>query len=64
MSPSSAPRRYRLISADSHVNEPPDLWVKRVPEALRDRAPRIERFDDGVFVGGAAHSSDAIPCFS
>jgi predicted TIM-barrel fold metal-dependent hydrolase len=38
---------YRLISADSHVNEPPDLFVKRVPAALRDRAPRIERFDEG-----------------
>ena len=38
---------YRLISADSHVNEPPDLWTKRVPQALRERAPRIERFDEG-----------------
>ena len=40
-------RRYRLISADSHVNEPPDLWTSRVPAALRDRAPRIERFPEG-----------------
>ncbi|HEY7138251.1 MAG TPA: amidohydrolase family protein [Acidimicrobiia bacterium] len=40
-------RRYRLVSADSHVNEPPDLWVTRVPAALRDRAPRVERFDEG-----------------
>jgi predicted TIM-barrel fold metal-dependent hydrolase len=38
---------YQLISADSHVNEPPDLWRDRVPAALRDRAPRIERFDEG-----------------
>ncbi|HET7720425.1 MAG TPA: hypothetical protein VFK43_10695, partial [Acidimicrobiales bacterium] len=37
----------RLISADSHVNEPGDLWVDRVPAKLRDRAPRIERFDQG-----------------
>ena len=42
-----APHRYRLISADSHVNEPPDLWTARVPAALRDRAPRIERFEEG-----------------
>jgi predicted TIM-barrel fold metal-dependent hydrolase len=41
------PHRYRLISADSHVNEPPDLWTGRVPATLRDRAPRIERFDAG-----------------
>jgi uncharacterized protein len=40
-------RRYRLISADSHVNEPPGTWVDRVPAALRDRAPRIERFEQG-----------------
>jgi predicted TIM-barrel fold metal-dependent hydrolase len=38
---------YRLISADTHVNEPPDLWTSRVPAALRDRAPRIESFDGG-----------------
>ncbi len=40
-------RRHRLISADSHVNEPPDLWRERVPARFRDRAPRIERFEDG-----------------
>jgi predicted TIM-barrel fold metal-dependent hydrolase len=40
-------RVYHLISADSHVNEPPSLWVDRVPAALRDRAPRMERFDAG-----------------
>ena len=39
--------RYRLISADSHVNEPPDLFLERVPQKLRDRAPRVERFDQG-----------------
>ena len=46
-STTTAPQDYRLISADSHVNEPPDLWTKRVPAALRDRAPRMERFDEG-----------------
>jgi predicted TIM-barrel fold metal-dependent hydrolase len=40
-------RRYRLISADSHVNEPPDLWTARVPSAFVDRAPRIDHFDEG-----------------
>ncbi len=32
---------YRLISADSHVSEPPDLWVTRCKEKYRDRAPRL-----------------------
>ena len=32
---------YQLISADSHVSEPPDLWVTRVDAAFRERAPRL-----------------------
>ena len=32
----------RLISADSHVNEPPEMFAERVPASLRDRAPRVE----------------------
>ena len=46
MTSQNGKRPYRLISADSHVNEPGDLWTKRVPAAFRDRAPRIERFDE------------------
>ena len=30
-----------LISADSHVLEPADLWATRLPAAYRDRAPRV-----------------------
>ncbi len=30
-----------LISADSHVLEPADLWTTRLPSAYRDRAPRV-----------------------
>jgi len=37
----------RLISADSHVVEPPDLWTQRIDLKFRDRAPRIETLDDG-----------------
>lgn len=47
MSVSPPATRYRLVSADSHVNEPPDLWRSRVPAHLVDRAPRIERLDKG-----------------
>src|SRR4051812_9086440 len=32
---------YKLISADSHVSEPPDLWVTRVAKQFRERAPRL-----------------------
>jgi len=30
-----------IISSDSHVIEPPDLWEKGMPAALRDRAPKV-----------------------
>jgi predicted TIM-barrel fold metal-dependent hydrolase len=30
-----------LISADSHVNEPGDLWVERMDKSFRERAPRV-----------------------
>ena len=32
---------YRLISSDSHVYEPPDLWERYIAPAFRDRAPRL-----------------------
>ena len=35
-----------ILSSDSHVFEPPDLWQKRIDAAFRDRAPRIQRIDD------------------
>ncbi len=34
-----------ILSSDSHVFEPPDLWQTRIDRAFRDRAPRIERID-------------------
>jgi predicted TIM-barrel fold metal-dependent hydrolase len=38
---------YPIIDADAHVNEPPDLWQKRVPARLRERAPKVVRGADG-----------------
>ncbi|MFO1162961.1 MAG: amidohydrolase family protein [Reyranellaceae bacterium] len=35
-----------VLSSDSHVFEPPDLWQTRIDAAFRDRAPRLERIDD------------------
>ena len=34
---------WKLISADSHIVEPPDLYTSRFSPKLRDRAPRMER---------------------
>jgi len=30
--PERAENRYRLVDADTHVNEPPDLWTSRVSQ--------------------------------
>ncbi len=39
---------YRVISSDSHVFEPEDLWTTRIDPKFKDRAPRIvHRDEDG-----------------
>ena len=35
-----------VISSDSHVFEPPDLWTQRIDPAFKDRAPRMVRIGD------------------
>jgi predicted TIM-barrel fold metal-dependent hydrolase len=39
--------RYRVISADNHILEPPNLFIDRVPDRYRDQAPRLVRGKDG-----------------
>ena len=34
---------YRLLSSDSHIMEPPDLWEKKIDPAFKERAPRVVR---------------------
>ena len=46
--------RRLVISSDSHVMEPADLWVERLPKGMREDAPRVEKKPDGPgyhFVG-------------
>ena len=39
----------KLISADSHVNEPPNLWTERIDKKFRDGAPYVKKdVVDGV----------------
>lgn len=40
------PYAQRILSADSHIVEPPDLWTTRMDRRWRDRAPRIEALDE------------------
>ena len=39
--------KYKIISSDSHVLEPPDLWTGRIDPEFRDRAPYMAR--DGEY---------------
>jgi predicted TIM-barrel fold metal-dependent hydrolase len=42
---------FKLVSADSHVAEPPDLWTKHIERRFVDRAPKmISREDADYFV--------------
>jgi predicted TIM-barrel fold metal-dependent hydrolase len=40
-------RKYRVISADGHVETPPEPWVKFVPDKHRNRAPRLIHLPEG-----------------
>jgi predicted TIM-barrel fold metal-dependent hydrolase len=40
-------RKYQVISADGHVETPPDVFVRHVPERHRDRAPRLIHLPEG-----------------
>ena len=42
------PKKYFMVSTDSHANEPPDLWEKRIDPKYRERVPRIITDEQGV----------------
>lgn len=41
--------KERIVSADSHVNPPRDLWLIDVPEKFKDSAPRVVTTPQGDF---------------
>ena len=56
-----------ILSSDSHVFEPPDLWTQRIDKAFRSRAPRMKRvgkvdhliIEDGQMIAGIGLISNA-----
>ena len=38
---------YKIISSDSHILEPADIWTSRMEPKYRDQAPRLVRLEDG-----------------
>lgn len=49
MTTSATKTKTRLISADSHVVEPRNLWLDRLPKKFQDQAPRVESRETGDF---------------
>jgi len=39
--------QYEIVSADSHIIEPPDLWEKWLDATFQDRAPRVVEDGEG-----------------
>lgn len=39
--------QYEIVSADSHIIEPPDLWEKWLTPEFRKRAPKLVKDDEG-----------------
>ncbi|MBV8774864.1 MAG: hypothetical protein JO166_21395 [Deltaproteobacteria bacterium] len=38
---------YKIIDADAHMCERPELWAERLDGRFRDRAPRVVRTSKG-----------------
>src|SRR5262245_19972874 len=52
-------RAYRIVSADSHTVEPPDLWEKWLEKRYLETAPKLVEDKDGGH--GWAHRGAAAP---
>jgi uncharacterized protein len=49
--------RYKVVSADAHILEPPHIWEQWLPSKLQDRAPKLSKDAAGgdawLFAGAA-----------
>ena len=57
---------YQIVSADDHMDMwtiPPKLWEERLPDAWKDRAPRVVEREDGNFwvVDGQTMTYSGLP---
>ncbi|MGZ4127114.1 MAG: amidohydrolase family protein [Actinomycetota bacterium] len=48
---------YKIISADVHITEPPDIWKNHLPEKYQEHAPKLVKDHEGgdawLFAGAA-----------
>lgn len=53
----------KVVDADTHITEPPDMWTSRVAKKDQDRVPRKVRGEDGkdiwYYAGDAIFASPA-----
>src|SRR5437899_10538634 len=55
------PRKYFIVSADAHANEPADLWATRIDAKYRERIPRVIVDANGVkWRGGGGQRPDRL----
>ena len=40
-------RKYEVISADTHILEPPDIWKNHLPAKYQDEAPKLVKDHEG-----------------
>ena len=39
--------KYRIVDADCHVLEPPDIWQNWLPEKYQEKAPKLVKDAEG-----------------
>ena len=39
--------KYRIVDADCHILEPPDIWKNHLPKKYQDKAPQLVKDADG-----------------
>src|SRR4026209_1995182 len=56
-----AAKKYFMVSADGHANEPANLWVERIDAKYRERLPRgVTPQDGGPRRARAGHRPDRL----
>src|SRR5262245_32061580 len=48
--PAKPKHKYSIVDADAHIDPPYDMWADYLPEAYRDRAPRIEEGEENDWI--------------
>ncbi len=53
--------KYRIIDADCHILEPPDIWRNWLPEKFQDKAPKLVKDAEGGDAWQTAVGGDPDP---